>query len=92
MDGTSKYLHRSAAPIDCLILFFLSYCIGKLGLRKTFHYFDHSVQISEHKELFIEEIGIISFFNSQTQLCVHTCCDITLGKRQTKVIFVCRHT
>lgn len=88
VDRTPKYPRSSEAQTGCLILSFLSCCIGKPGLRKTSHYFDHSVQISEHKE----EIGIfISFLKSQTQPCVHTRCDMTLVFRYL-VVSLCTDT
>lgn len=89
VDCTPKYPRSSEAQTGCLILSFLSCRIGKPGLRKTSHYFDHSVQISEHKE----EIGIfISFLKSQTQPCVHTRWDTTLVCLFPSGIFVYRHT
>lgn len=39
MDCTSKYLHRSEAQIDCLAVFFLSCCIGKLDFKENLSQF-----------------------------------------------------
>jgi len=73
MDYTSKYLHRSEAQIDCLIEFFLSYCIGKLGFQENLSLCGPQCPVSGCKEPFTEEKVIFFFFQKTTKTsCVYT--------------------